>query len=54
MHKGTVIDELIATVERAEQTACCDAGPRSVQPQSEVFVPYAYPAAYALELVEVA
>ena len=54
MHRGTMIDELIATVERAEQTACGDPAPRPAQPKSEVFVPYAYPVAYALELVEVA
>lgn len=54
MHRGTMIDELIATVERAEHMACCDPAPQPAQPKAEVFVPYAYSAAHALELVEVA
>ena len=54
MHRGTMIDELIATVERAEHTAWGDPAPPPAQPKAEVFVPYVHSAAHALELVEVA
>ncbi|HXE91272.1 MAG TPA: hypothetical protein VNK82_09950 [Terriglobales bacterium] len=54
MHRGTMIDELIATVERVEQTAHAEAAPQAAPVKSEVFVPYAYSAAYAPQLVEVA